>query len=70
MNKWGGKPSSATNNADEGVGSGPGGPPYIKLRNRCGADAFVRAGPLVRLLPPHVKLVHERPMQITVHCLQ
>src|SRR5712691_1648045 len=25
-----------TNNADEGVGSGPGGPPYIKLRNQRG----------------------------------
>jgi len=33
------------NNADEGVGRGPGG-------------------------LPHIKLVHERPMQITVHGFQ
>ena len=59
----------AVNNANEGVGRGPG----VRPTSRCEtgrADAFVRAGPLVRLLPPHVTLVHERTMQITVHCLQ
>jgi hypothetical protein len=54
----------AVNNADEGVGRGPG----VRPTSRC--ETGRADGPLVRLLPPHVTLVHERTMQITVHCLQ
>jgi len=81
MNKWadafvraGPTVRHFTNNADEGVGRGPGGPPYIKLRTG-GANAFglykCRRGRRPRSGGTALHtLMHERPMQITVHCLQ